>query len=84
MAVFILSNRKILFEDSKESFSNEEVSVPNFRIAKCNFEGWKEPTKEESKKKNYKGRNILDYKILSEPEKSGYQEVLEVLKKEKK
>ena len=84
MAVFILSNRQILFEESKESFSNEEVSVPNFRIAKCNFEGWKEPTKEESKKKNYKGRNILDYKILSEPEKSGYQEVLEVLKKEKK
>lgn len=84
MSVFILSNRKIVLENGKESFSNEEVSVPNFRIAKCNFEGWKEPTKEELKKKNYKGRNILDYKMLSEPQKSGYEDVLEVLKKEKK
>ena len=84
MSVFILSNRKIVMENGSESFSNEEVSVPNFRIAKCNFQGWEEPTKEELKKKNYKGRNILDYKILSEPQKSGYQEVLEVLKKEKK
>lgn len=84
MSVFILSNRKIIVENGKESFSNEEVSVPNFRIAKCNFQGWKEPTKEELKKKNYKGRNILDYKMLSEPEKSGYEDVLEVLKKEKK
>ena len=83
MSVFILSNRKIMIENGKESFSNEEVSVPNFRIAKCNFQGWKEPTKEELKKKNYKGRNILDYNLLSEPQKSGYQEVLEVLKKEK-
>lgn len=84
MSVFILSNRKIVIENGKESFSNEEISLPNFRIAKCNFEVWKEPTKEELKKKNYKGRNILDYKILSEPQKSGYEEVLEVLKKEKK
>ena len=84
MSVFILSNRRILMENGKESFSNEEISLPNFRIAKCNFDGWKEPTKEELKKKNYKGRAILDYKILSEPQKSGYQDVLEVLRKEKK
>ena len=84
MSVFILSNRKIISENGQDSFSNEEVSVPNFRIAKCNFDGWKEPTKEELKKKNYKGRTILDYRILSEPQKSGYQDVLEVLKKEKK
>lgn len=84
MSVFILSNRKIVIENGKESFSNEEISLPNFRIAKCNFEGWKEPTKEDLKKKNYKGRTILDYKLLSEPQKNGYEEVLEVLKKEKK
>ena len=84
MAVFILSNRKILLEAGKDAFSNDEVSLPNFRIAKCNFEGYKEPTTEQAKKKNYKGRNILDYKILSEPQKTGYQEVLEVLRKEKK
>lgn len=84
MSVFILSNRKILFDHGQESFSNEEISVPNFRIAKCNFEKWKEPTKEETKNKNYRGRAIIDYKILSEPQKSGYQDVLEVLKKEKK
>lgn len=84
MAVFILSNRKILLEDGNASFSNDEVSVPNFRIAKCNFEGWKEPTKEDLKRKNYKGRNILNYKILGEPKNPGYQDVLEVLKKEKK
>lgn len=84
MAVFILSNRKIYNDDGKPSFSNEELSIPNFRIAKCNFDNWKETSKAEQKKKSYKGRAILDYKILSEPEKQGYQEVLEVLRKEKK
>ena len=84
MSVFILSNRKIIFEEGKQSFSNDEYSVPNFRIAKCNFDGWKEPTKAESKKKDYTGRKILDYKMLSEPEIQGYEMVLEVLKKEKK
>ena len=82
MSVFILSNRKIILEEGNASFSNDEVSVPNFRIAKCDFSGWKEPTKEDQKRKTYKGRKILNYKILSEPEKSGYQDVLEVLKKE--
>ena len=84
MSVFILSNRKIVIENGKESFSNEEVSVPNFRLAKCNFDNWKEPTKEDLKKKNYKDRAILDYKLLSEPQTSGYEDVLEVLRKEKK
>ena len=83
MSVFILSNRKILNEDGKQSFSNEEYSVPNFRIAKCNFDRWIEPTKAEIKKKDYTGRKILDYKLLSEPEIRGYQQVLEVLRKEK-
>lgn len=84
MAVFILSNRKIVNQDGKQSFSNEEYSVPNFRIAKCNFEQYQEPTKVEQKKKSYTGRQILDYKLFSEPEKQGYEQVLEVLKKEKK
>lgn len=83
MSVFILSNRKIILEEGKESFSNEEMSVPNFRIAKCNFDNRKEPVSSATKKKNYNGRSILDYRILSEPEKSGYLEVLEVLKSEK-
>ncbi len=84
MSVFILSNRKIVSEDGKPSFSNEEYSVPNFRIAKCNFDQYKEPTLAEQKKKSYTGRKILDYRLLSEPEKQGYEQVLEVLKKEKK
>ena len=87
MAVFILSNRKILLKGGKieqDSFSNDEVSIPNFRIAKCNFDNWKEPSSSELKSKNYKGRAILDYKILGEPENVGYQDVVEVIKKEKK
>lgn len=84
MAVFILSNREIILENGDATFSNDERSLPNFRIAKCNFDGRKNPTKLEQKKKSYKGKNILDYKILGEPKNPGYQAVLHVLKKEKK
>ncbi|MFC6268882.1 alpha/beta hydrolase [Frigoriflavimonas asaccharolytica] len=86
MAVFILSNRKIILKknkDDKDSFSNDEMSIPNFRIAKCNFDNFKEPTKAQEKSKNYQGRAILDCKILGEPNKTGYQEVVDILKKEK-
>ena len=66
MSVFILSNRKIVRHkgENKDSFSNEEFSLPNFRIAKCDFSNHKEPTAAEKKKKDYKNRKILDYKIL--------------------
>lgn len=85
MAVYILSNRKIIRHKGEkiDSFSNDEYSIPNFRIAKCDFEGYKEPTAQTKKKKDYKNRNILNYKLFSEPEKQGYEEVLEVLLSEK-
>ncbi|KFF13553.1 alpha/beta hydrolase [Chryseobacterium soli] len=84
MSVFILSNRKIVRHkgEKEDSFSNDEYSIPNFRIAKCDFDGYKDanPTR---KKKDYTNRNILDYKLFSEPEKQGYEDVLEVLLSEK-
>ncbi|MEJ5049928.1 alpha/beta hydrolase [Chryseobacterium culicis] len=85
MAVYILSNRKIIRHKGErvDSFSNEEYSIPNFRIAKCDFENYKEPTAQAKKKKDYTNRNILHYKLLSEPEKQGYEEVLDVLLSEK-
>ncbi|WP_294296757.1 alpha/beta hydrolase [uncultured Chryseobacterium sp.] len=85
MAVYILSNRKIVrYKGEKiDSFSNDEYSIPNFRIAKCDFEDYQEPTKAARKKKDYTNRNILNYTLFSEPEKQGYQEVLDVLLKEK-
>ena len=85
MAVYILSNRKIVRHKSErvDSFSNDEYSIPNFRIAKCNFDTYKEPTAAAKKKKDYTNRNILDYKLFSEPEKQGYQDVLDVLLSEK-
>ncbi|WP_374464027.1 alpha/beta hydrolase [Chryseobacterium sp.] len=85
MAVYILSNRKIIRHKGErvDSFSNEEYSIPNFRIAKCDFENYKEPTVQAKKKKDYTNRNILNYKLFSEPEKQGYEEVLEVLLSEK-
>ncbi|SHM27508.1 alpha/beta hydrolase [Chryseobacterium polytrichastri] len=85
MSVFILSNRKIVRHQGEklDSFSNDEYSIPNFRIAKCNFENYKEPTAQAKKKKNYTNRNILDYQLFSEPEKQGYQDVLDVLLSEK-
>ena len=85
MAVYILSNRKIIRHKGEriDSFSNEEYSIPNFRIAKCDFENYKEPTAQAKKKKDYTNRNILNYKLFSEPEKQGYEEVLEVLLSEK-
>ncbi|MDQ1161203.1 esterase/lipase superfamily enzyme [Chryseobacterium sp. SORGH_AS 447] len=85
MAVYILSNRKIVRHkgEKADSFSNDEYSIPNFRIAKCNFDNYKEPTKAARKKKDYTNRNILNYTLFSEPEKQGYQEVLEVLLNEK-
>ncbi|PWN70590.1 alpha/beta hydrolase [Chryseobacterium phosphatilyticum] len=85
MAVYILSNRKIVRHKGErmDSFSNDEYSIPNFRIAKCNFDNYKEPTAQARKKKDYTNRNILDYKLFSEPEKQGYQEVLDVLLSEK-
>jgi len=81
MAVYILSNRKIVRHPGErlDSFSNDEYSIPNFRIAKCSFEDYKEPTEAARKKKDYTNRNILNYRLFSEPEKQGYQEVLDVL-----
>lgn len=85
MAVYILSNRKIIRHKGErvDSFSNEEYSIPNFRIAKCDFDNYKEPTAQAKKKKDYTNRNILNYKFFSEPEKQGYEEVLDVLLSEK-
>lgn len=85
MAVYILSNRKIVRHKNEtvDSFSNDEYSIPNFRIAKCDFTNYKEPTAQEKRKKNYTNRNILNYQLFSEPEKQGYQEVLDVLLSEK-
>ncbi len=85
MAVYILSNRKIIRHkgEKTDSFSNDEYSIPNFRIAKCDFENYKEPTASAIKKKDYTNRNILDYQLFSEPEKQGYEEVLDVLLNEK-
>lgn len=85
MAVYILSNRKIIRHKGEkvDSFSNDEYSIPNFRIAKCDFDNNKEPTAAAKKKKDYTNRNILDYKFFSEPEKQGYQDVLDVLLSEK-
>ncbi|ASK30172.1 hypothetical protein CEY12_08615 [Chryseobacterium sp. T16E-39] len=86
MAVYILSNRKIVRHKNEtvDSFSNDEYSIPNFRIAKCDFDNYTEPTAQAKKKKNYTNRNILNYQLFSEPEKQGYQEVLDVLLSEKK
>jgi esterase/lipase superfamily enzyme len=85
MAVYILSNRKIIRHKGEkvDSFSNDEYSIPNFRIAKCDFENYKEPTAQAKKKKDYTNRNIVNYKLFSEPEKQGYQDVLDVLLSEK-
>ncbi|RXM39644.1 hypothetical protein BOQ62_10765 [Chryseobacterium sp. CH21] len=85
MGVYILSNRKIIRHKGEkvDSFSNDEYSIPNFRIAKCDFDNYQEPTPQAKKKKDYTNRNILNYKLFSEPEKQGYEEVLEVLLSEK-
>ncbi|WP_312508218.1 alpha/beta hydrolase [Chryseobacterium culicis] len=85
MAVYILSNRKIVRHkgEKEDSFSNDEYSIPNFRIAKCDFDNYKEPTAQTKKKKDYTNRNILNYHLFSEPEKQGYEEVLDVLLSEK-
>ncbi|KAA0128137.1 alpha/beta hydrolase [Chryseobacterium sp. SN22] len=86
MAVYILSNRKIVRHKGEraDSFSNDEYSIPNFRIARCDFEDYQEPTEAARKKKDYTNRNILEYTLFSEPEKQGYQEVLDVLLAEKR
>ncbi|MBS1572517.1 MAG: alpha/beta hydrolase [Bacteroidetes bacterium] len=83
MSIFILSNRKIIRNkgENVDSFSNDEYSLPNFRIARCNVDDIPEPNGD---KKKYKNRNILDYTILSEPEDYGYSKVLDLLLKEKK
>lgn len=85
MAVYILSNRKIIRHkgEKADSFSNDEYSIPNFRIAKCDFDNYKEPSAQAKKKKDYTNRNILNYTLFSEPEKQGYEEVLDVLLSEK-
>ncbi|CAI8755095.1 alpha/beta hydrolase [Chryseobacterium sp. IT-36CA2] len=85
MGVYILSNRKIIRHKGEkvDSFSNDEYSIPNFRIAKCDFDNYQEPTPQAKKKKDYTNRNILNYKLFSEPEKQGYEEVLDVLLSEK-
>ncbi|MFP7655676.1 hypothetical protein [Chryseobacterium proteolyticum] len=53
MAVYILSNRKIVRHKNEtvDSFSNDEYSIPNFRIAKCDFTNYTEPTAQEKRKK---------------------------------
>lgn len=83
MSIFILSNRKIVRNkgEKQDSFSNDEYSLPNFRIARCNID--QIPDSKNIKKKDYKNRAILDYKILSEPEDYGYSKVLDLLLKEK-
>jgi len=70
MAVYILSNRKIVRQkgEKEDSFSNDEYSIPNFRIAKCDFDSYKEPTVAAKKKKDDTNRSILNYKLFSEPE----------------
>ncbi|PTT33481.1 hypothetical protein DBR28_14685 [Chryseobacterium sp. HMWF028] len=85
MGVYILSNRKIIRHKGErvDSFSNDEYSIPNFRIAKCDFDNYQEPTAQAKKKKDYTNRNILNYKLFSEPEKQGYEEVLDVLLSER-
>lgn len=85
MAVYILSNRKIVRHrgERADSFSNDEYSIPNFRIAKCDFGDYPESAEAPGNKKNKTNRNILNYTLFSEPEKQGYQEVLEVLLAEK-
>nr|WP_314497429.1 alpha/beta hydrolase [uncultured Chryseobacterium sp.] len=85
MAVYILSNRKIVRHkgEKTDSFSNDQYSIPNFRIAKCNFENYTETPEPVKNKKEYSNRKILDYQLFSEPEKQGYEEVLEVLMSEK-
>ncbi|WP_431611190.1 alpha/beta hydrolase [Chryseobacterium sp. 'Rf worker isolate 10'] len=85
MGVYILSNRKIIRHKGEkvDSFSNDEYSIPNFRIAKCDFDNYQEPTAQAKKKKDYTNRNILNYKLFSEPEKQGYEDVLDVLLSEK-
>lgn len=85
MAVYILSNRKIVRHkgEKADSFSNDEYSIPNFRIAKCDFGDYQEPAGAARKKKDDTNRNILKYTLFSEPEKPGYQEVREVLLAEK-
>lgn len=85
MAVYILSNRKIVRHkgEKTDSFSNDQYSIPNFRIAKCNFDNFKKPSSQTKKDKDYSNREILDYQLFSEPEKQGYEEVLEVLLSEK-
>lgn len=46
MSIFILSNRKIIRNkgENVDSFSNDEYSLPNFRIARCNVDDIPEPT----------------------------------------
>lgn len=86
MPIFILSNRGIVRYkgEKKDSFSNDEYSLPNFRIARCNLENYQPPKPKDAKdKKFYKNRNILDYQILSEPGEYGYSKVLDLLLKEK-
>ncbi|MBS1548877.1 MAG: alpha/beta hydrolase [Bacteroidetes bacterium] len=86
MSIFILSNRGIVRYkgENKDSFSNDEYSLPNFRIARCNFENYIPPKEDDKKnKKKYKNRNILDYQLLSEPGEYGYAKVLDLLLKEK-
>lgn len=85
MSVYILSNRKIIRHKGEraDSFSNDEYSIPNFRIAKCDFDDYKEPTAQSKKRKDYTNRNILNYQLFSEPEKQGYENVMEVLLSEK-
>ena len=77
MPIFILSNRKIIRykDEALDSFSNDEYSLPNFRIAKCNYDSNRDTSESDKKKKANTNRKILDYKILSEPEDYGYAKV---------
>ena len=84
MPVFILSNRQIKLTKDDVSFTKDNYSLANFRIAKCDFENTPKVTAAEKKTKSYTNKKILNYKVYAEPETQDYKMVLEVLKAEKK
>lgn len=84
MPVFILSNRQINLTKDDISFTKDNYSLANFRIAKCDFENTPKLSAAEKKNKSYTNKKVLNYKIYAEPETQDYQNVLEVLKAEKK
>lgn len=84
MPVYILSNRQIKLTKDDTSFTKDNYSLANFRIAKCDFENTPKVTEAEKENKSYTNKKILNYKIYAEPETQDYKNVLEVLMAEKK